>query len=256
MSTEPLYIYGDSHVAGLNVGLRNNLDKFPDFSVDFVRMLGPATDFSEPFFRIEGDMIHLTNEVLIERGAGLVSPEGVLLHKENAQHVVSLGLHTQSILTGVSWVTHTLWTTVNAGTEKQILSEAGLREIILYQNRYVLDFIRALVKCNYPLTVIEAPPPTTRFSLFELGYNKEQVLLFDDTVRGIMRDQILEIGADVLGPPEGVTKDGFLMDVYLRDDETDRHHGNADYSVKMLQKIQQYFAASEEPEEAKSTVSA
>lgn len=234
-----IQIYGDSHVSSLSIACNQLRAADPKAMepIKFVKMLGAATDFYKPFFEERDGKVYFTNENAISLGQPVCTKSGEIIKDTGIQSVISLGFHTQTLLTSVMWQTHSLWNTQSDDKKRQILSMDAFKEITLFHNRYICEFLAAMKNCGHEFIVLEAPPPTSRFALFELGYSKEHVLKLNAQARQVMHEYLDTLGIPVISTPDKVTKDGFLLDKYLIEDERDRHHGNAEYSKFVIKNI-------------------
>lgn len=232
-----VFIVGDSHVATLKIAYAQDVAHFRAIvpaDLQFL-MFGAATALYEPFFIDDGDRIRITIDGVMERADRFQDGTGSLTFPEGAVFIVSAGLHTSSILLGRTWAQHALWRT-KAASNRSAMSDAVFRAIVLHTHQHVLAFIAAVRRRAQSVHVLSAPPPSERFALFGLGYDREDVLIMDDAVRSIMRAEIARLGVDVIEPPDGGAANGLLRSEFLMEDSKDRHHGNADYSKMALEK--------------------
>ena len=249
MNMGAIRLFGDSHISTIRLAAGKLPADDPLLRWKYVPMLGPATDFYVPFFESHDNGLFLINPSHISRASpALCVKSGGMWFPDTMLSLISLGFHTNTFLQGVRWVTHSHWRTA-AASSKFGLTDAAFQVMVLGINRYILAFYTELQRRGHSFAVLSSPPPTRRFSLFELGYSEKDVLFLDQRYREVMRDEFDRRGIEVIDPPDGVTdKEGFLLDKFLVDDERDRHHGNNNYAALMLDKLwdrfgEEYLAA-------------
>lgn len=238
-------VFGDSHCGFLGGGLvkLESASALP-VKVAGVNMLGAAHHFYQPFHqRTAEDNIILTLPIFEGRTSGLCDEQKRIIKPKEHHYLISLGLHTQTVLAGQLFKTHSLG---GAGPQPQraFLSEAALKAIYLNYHQHVLRFIRDLIEVGGEVTIISAPPRTRRYAMLENGFSVSDVSRTDDVMRRAMKDCFRDMGLDVVDPPvECIDADGYLLPEHLVDNERDRHHANSAYSAVMLRKALDEVAA-------------
>lgn len=232
-------VFGDSHCGflggGLNI-LKNASTPLP-IPIAGVNMLGAAHHFYQPFHqRTAAGEIALTLPIFDGRTNGLCDERKRLIKPAEHHYLISLGLHTQTVLAGQLFKTHSLARTTPQ-PQRAFLSEAALKAIYLNYHQHVLRFIGDLMEVGADVTIISAPPRTRRYAMLENGFSISDMTHTDNVMRGAMKDSFREMGLIVVEPPqECMDSDGYLLPEYLVPNERDRHHATSAYSAIMLLK--------------------
>lgn len=244
-------VFGDSHCGFLGGGLirlQEAASALP-IKVSGVNMLGAAHHFYQPFHQrtAAGDIV-LTLPIFDGRTNGLCDERKRLINPSEHHYLISLGLHTQTVLAGQLFKTHSLGGTTPE-PQRAFLSEAALKAIYLNYHQHVLRFIRDLMEVGAEVTIISAPPRTRRYAMLENGFSSSDTSRIDSVLRGAVKDSFREMGLAVIDPPhECMDAEGYLLQEHLVANERDRHHANSAYSAVMLRKVCDEVAARlEEP---------
>ena len=230
---------GDSNILQLRRALREmpeavDLDGIGE--LDFI-FLGPATDLYDKFFSVEENGLRLELETTRKRLKDRLTPDGLLPIEPDALYITSIATHTQSLLRGVSWSLAAPWWT-NPAPPRPPMSRAVFNRCILRPNRFSFQFLSALKDLAGDRSlVLDAPPVTRRYELFDLGYTADDVKRLDADCRRAIRRRIAKIGLPIIENPPGTLDDGFMKDEFLVPDERDRHHGNQDFCVLVLSRL-------------------
>ncbi|MEO1610797.1 MAG: hypothetical protein AAFU55_00325 [Pseudomonadota bacterium] len=204
--------------------------------LDFI-FLGPATDLYAKFFSVAENGLRLEMEATRARLKDRLTADGTLPIEPDALYVASVATHTQSLLRGASWTQAAPWWT-NPEPPRPPMSRAVFNRCILRPNRFSFQFLSALKDlAGERCFVLDAPPVTRRYELFDLGYTAEDVKRLDADCRKAIRRRIAKIGLPIIGNPPGTLDDGFMKDQFLMPDERDRHHGNLDFSALVLSRL-------------------
>ncbi|WP_134726684.1 hypothetical protein [Paracoccus luteus] len=244
--TREYRLFGDSHcnaIMGGKLALQAAGKPVP-VRLAGVNMLGAATVFYGDFHVRRGNDIFLTHHLFKGRMAGLCDDHGRMLAPAG-DFLVSLGLHTQTMLAGRLFLNHAP-AFASPRPARAFMSEGALSAVVLRYHSRTLDFLRDLQDLGARITIVSAPPPTRRFKILGTGYAEEDVAALDRFLRGVMVQRLDAMGIPVIPPPPQVSDEaGFMLPPYQIADENDPHHGNRDYGALMIGQIAAFLTQRE-----------
>lgn len=236
-----IVIVGDSHVVALQEAWSSIADRetlFPNFSGRLsIGMLAFGAQFLKPFHTLDGDVLKFTNPQMAEQFTKLTGDsEAAIRRGDERSFAFSLGFH------GVALFNYKMWerfTVSPSMPQKQYVSRAALREMILSLNAQILNFYQDLQSLGVRFTAISAPPlPKTYLDgKFHPHYEAQEIAdlrrSYVDLFAGIMTEK----GLAFIPPPDGVMKDGYLLDHLSAQRQIGDFHANAQYGALLLPKI-------------------
>lgn len=229
-------IIGDSHVHSLTAAfnLKQAETESAGVKIQHLIALTAATDLYEPFYVSQNGVVRIIDEKIKTRLTGILCDEdGRIFSSDGVTNLISMGLHTNTFIASKRWDNHRYWKT-SKRQGCQPVSDAAFDEMVDDINRYIYGFISELTKLGHAIKIISSPPPTRRFQVLSRGWTEDDVFLVDERFRSAVVKRFNSMGVDVIMPPRGVCKSGYLRDEYLNVDTRDVHHGNLSYSLLML----------------------
>jgi hypothetical protein len=232
-----LLVVGDSHV----VALSDAFDADPEgYRRQFGGEVAPARLLTfpvllEPFFRQEGDGLHLTNR---RAGTLLLACSGQAAFRPLFGTVYALSMaFTTTILMRLSfWRQFLPW--AHCTEAAQPISDAVLRNIAEAHFRHILDFAAAARELGIALLMVEAPPLRRGELAMHSHFPEAAFLAVDRVARDLIRQRLAALGIPVVAVPEAVRDPaGFLLPEFCRFAPRDHHHGNAAFGACMLSAV-------------------
>lgn len=191
-----------------------------------------------PFFQACAEGLSMS-DTIAEGFAALTEGAGTIVPNDCRMFGFSFGLqlfgfHRDLLGSSHRWIRHSLI----KSDDRQFVSQAVIREIILHHGQYVLQFARMLKQMGVAAFFI-GPPPVRRkhIELYAPSMRDDEILLLQASVWSVMGDALKKIGIPVvLAPPEAISG-GMLRPEFESDRPDNSHHANSKYGSLVWQQI-------------------
>jgi hypothetical protein len=238
-----LFVAADSHGRALSQGIeylepstRQTLENY--FGSLKVSVVMVGYDAYELFFQASPDGISMQGAKGSRLAALTENPRGIFASNEQAfgfcfgLHL--FGLHPGLLGSSTRWKSHSLM----GRNDRQFVSEAVLKEVMLHHGRYVLQFARLLKHMNVASFFIGPPPVRSTIIESNIGLmTQAEIVQLQSSFWSVMSAALNDIGVPVvLAPAESMT-DGVLRPELALDDPADVHHANAEYGSLVWREI-------------------
>lgn len=231
-------ILGDSHARAYEKALeREGAALVATLSANFgtanARMLLPGYSFFEEFYTLRDGAVAFARHPTQDA-------EGFTLELD-PEHLYgfSFGFHTAVILREEYWAHYAI---VPGIPGKAYISAAVFREMVLNENKYILNFARDMKKRGMRFFFIAAPPVRQALLDRTAGISSaEEIFAIRNTYCRIMSEAFDEIGVPYLMPPDSVTKEQVLKPKYNAIRPHDVHHANPKYGALLWTVILEKF---------------
>lgn len=225
-----IFFTGDSHCGALRGGVVALLER-GEIAEDglLVVPIGPGNVLAEPFFVDAGDHLRIVHEQA--RGGVRQLP---LPRNDVTAYGITGPLHATRVYRHPDWVSYAL---LADDCDAIPVSAALFRQVVLDDQLYILNMLRALQRLGLPVFVVEAPRPFRHHpAVTQIG--AQRVLAIDRLYRGIIRSELDAIGILVVDvPPETLDDDGFTRDEFRSLLEGDVHHANGAFGALLLARV-------------------
>lgn len=234
-------IMGDSHTVALYeawaaMSAEERASLAGDRTVT-ITMLAFGAKFLGPFHRLEEDHLQFTVEEMLQAHAKAAPREGGIIRRGDGRtYIVSLGFH------GVALYNYPMWqnfTVSKSKQEKQYLSRAALRAMVFDLNKHILSFYDALQSLGLDYRAM-LPPPLPRTYLEaknHISFDDAEIIDLRAGYTDAFATLMKERGHEFIAPPEGITRDGWLLPHLGQTRMVGDHHGNPTYGALMLRKV-------------------
>lgn len=229
-----ILITGDSHTAALNRGLMElRATGQTDAAVDIlVKQLGGGHLLPTPFFNDVGTHAEIADPAY-RKSFGFLPPK--------AAHFDAIGL---SMPLWPMRVVHQLvWGDLSLATrspDRRPISHAAFRQIVLQDQRYVLQLAELLARVGVTPIAISGPGLFRDHAVLRV-VTAEHVLAIFNAYRAIMIAELARRDVTIINiPAVCLDADGFMNPDFRHDDAKDHHHANAAFGALMIQAVQDW----------------
>lgn len=240
-------IFGNSHVAALNRGLKTietrsrNISIFP---------IGSGAYETSPFSRFSQGRVFFSNK----------------LYADNLKKFTRNWYLSPDIAWGVCMGTHTsricrddFWREAEpatiCATGKRPVPETTVEAIIESDQRYVKAMLTQMKQAGLAVFVLSCPPLRTSVRNVGTGVRLEVAAYLDAMARRNFVEFLEKEDIPFISPPpETITEDGFLEERFHQElsakGTPDAHHANAEYGALMMQRVLDWLDTADLPMQA------
>ncbi len=225
-----VFVTGDSHTAALRRG-QTAIEADGGWPQDVrlaIQPLGGGHLTREPFFIDRGDHAEITAVEYRRRFDRLPLEDA---DDPGTFYGFSAPLHSARIWRHPAWQNHAPAAMKVPGTP---VSSGMITQIVLDDQRYVIDLLALMTRIGRRVFVIEAPYPFRHHPALRKT-PAAIVRHLDRAYRAIVRRELARLEVAVVGVPQGCTEDGFMRPEYAQ--PGDHHHGNERYGRTMMTEI-------------------
>jgi len=229
-----IIITGDSHTAALRSGadMLAGLGDLPqDVQID-IKRLGRGGSLRTPFFIDRGNYAEMIDQTHQKRITRLPFSD----EQESYGYYGICGpLHTIRL-----WRNNDYWqkyTPFTMQCGQAPVSTSLLRHIVLQDQLYIMQLVELLKRVGANVFVIEAPKPYRHHPILEL-VDPNVITHIDSFYRKVIRECLAALDVPVIDIPKACyDADGFMLDAFRHDNQTDGYHANKEFGAIMIKQI-------------------
>lgn len=235
-----IILLGDSHTSALGKYLRSPggqairsmaEEKFGSASA---MMFAAGVAFHAPFYRVDGQAVYLKARVP-EKMVAALGNDGAIRPDDGNIYGFSFGFHASVILRQEFWKDYTILPDIQG---KAYVSNAVFRQMVLAENKYILQFARVAKDLGVRFFFICSPPIRQAMLDRQAEFaSPEELIAIKLTYQDVMMAAFDEIGAPYLLPPPRTHEDSVLKFEYDSSNEGDVHHANKRYGKLVWRRI-------------------